>query len=126
DGVGEAGREGIEVPFNSALRGKRVMCRVLPPAWLERLILLATAPARIDGLRVPTGLEERVEAVVGGACDEDIGRGGLARDEAALRLIAQNRNELGAIVGLFAQRLIRDDDRGPRYRGRRDAIEHLL
>jgi hypothetical protein len=43
-----------------------------------------------------------------------------------LRLIAQHGHELGAIVGLAAQRLVRDDDRGSRQCGRRDAIEHIL
>jgi hypothetical protein len=35
-------------------------------------------------------------------------------------------HELGAIVGLAAQRLVRDDDRGSRHYGRRDAVEHIL
>ena len=51
--------------------------RVLPPARLHRRIVLATAPARIDGLRVPVGLEKRAEAVVVRACDEDVGGVGL-------------------------------------------------
>src|SRR6185437_12279719 len=55
----------------------------------------------------------------------DIGAG-LARDEPALRLVAQHGDEFGAIVGLATQRLVRDDDRGSRRGGRRNAVEHLL
>src|SRR3954452_11271139 len=91
-----------------------------PPPLLYPIIV--AAPARVAGLEVPAALERR-EAVV--ASRNDIG-GRLARDEAALRLVAQHRDELGAIVGLFAQRLVRDDDRGSRHRGRRDAIENIL
>src|SRR6516225_6123996 len=50
--------------------------------------------------------------------------GRLARYKSALRLVAQHRDEFGAIVGLATERLVRDDDRGARQRGRRDAIEH--
>src|SRR5262245_33573250 len=50
----------------------------------------------------------------------------LARDEAALRLVAQHRDELGAVVGFAAQGLVRDDNRGSRQRGRRDAVEDIL
>lgn len=34
----------------------------------------------------------------------------LACDEAALGLVAQHRNKLGAIIGLLTQRLVGDDD----------------
>jgi hypothetical protein len=36
----------------------------------------------------------------------------LAGDEAALGVVAEDRDELCAIVGLGAQALVRDDDRG--------------
>ena len=49
----------------------------------------------------------------------------LAGDEAALGVVAQDRDELCAIVGLGAQALVRDDDRRPRQCGRRDAVEHF-
>src|ERR1700704_2269789 len=100
---------------------------MLPPAPLHRIIVLAAAPPRIGSLGIPR-LEKGPRAVVVpeiAAGSESIGRR-LARDEAALRLVAQYRDKLGAIVGLAAQRLVRDDDRGSRQCGRRDAIEHLL
>jgi hypothetical protein len=102
-------------------------CRILPPVPLQ-LIILAAAPSRIASLEVPIGLEKGPRAVVAPeavARNGDIGRG-LARHEAALRLVVQHRDELGAIGGLAAQRLVRDDDRGSRQCGRRNAIEHLL
>ena len=71
---------------------------------------------------------EKSEAVVVPevvARNEGIGRR-LARYEATLGLIAQHRDKLGAIVGLGAQRLVRDDDRGSRQCGRPDAIDHIL
>jgi malate synthase len=46
--------------------------------------------------------------------------------EAALGLVVEHRDELGAIVGLAAQRFVRDDDRGSRQCSRRDTIEHIL
>jgi len=49
-----------------------------------------------------------------------------AHQEAALGLVVEHRDELGVIVGLAAQRLVRDDDRGSRQCSRRDAIEHIL
>ena len=45
--------------------------------------------------------------------------------EAALRLVVQHHDELGAIIGFAAQRLIGNGDRGQRQRGRRDTVEHL-
>src|SRR5207245_1496549 len=112
--------------------GLRAACRVLPPASLHRTIGLAAAPARIARLGLelgtPIALEKQAEAIVAldvVARNEDIGRR-PARYEAALRLVVQHRDELGAIVGLFAQRLVRDDDRGSRHGGRRDTIEHVL
>src|ERR1700716_2341400 len=89
--------------------GLRAACRVLPPAPLQGAIVLAAAPARIASLRVRIALEKEAEAVVApgiAARNEDIGRR-LARHEAALGLVVQHRDELGAIVGLVAQRLLR-------------------
>src|SRR5260221_8390390 len=76
----------------------RLHLTAAPLAWIYRLGF-RTAPA-----------EEAPAVVAPIARNEDIGRG-LARDKAALGLIAQDRDELGAIVGLAAQRLVRDDDR---------------
>src|SRR5689334_5866461 len=111
--------------------------RALPEApLLRRIIILAAALIALGGrrvtlLRLRLLLEEEkagavaVPAVVIG--NKHVGRRSrLACDEAALRLVVQHRDELGAIVGLLAQRLVRDDDRGARLRGRSDAIEHVL
>src|SRR3954468_3264378 len=84
--------------------------RGLPPALLVPGI--AAAPTRTVSLGVPTALE-KWEAVVAPAVvvrKADIGRR-FSRYKAALRLIAQHCNEFGAVVGLAAQRLVRDDDR---------------
>src|SRR4051812_21925711 len=59
------------------------------------------------------------------ARDAEIGRA-RAVDDAALRLVVQRNDELGAIIGLAVQRLVRNDERGPRQCGWRDAIEHIL
>src|ERR1700758_3122462 len=132
------GMKKIDVAAIEAARGgwrsrrlSDAACRVSPsPAALHRLINLATliillaAPlTRIAGRRLwrrrIVGLEEREEAV---AATPPVARNGvtfrrnprcrLARDEAALGLVVEHRNELGAVVGLGAQRLVRDDDRG--------------
>src|SRR6266436_9702181 len=108
--------------------GLRAACRILPPAPLHLIIVLAAAPTRNASLWVPIGLEKGPQAVVApevAARNGDIGRR-PARHKAALRLVVQHRDELGAIVGLAAQRLVGDDDRGSRQCGRRDAIEHIL
>src|SRR5215475_4331909 len=57
--------------------------------------------------------------------NEGLGRR-LARYEAALGLIAQHSDKLGAIVGLGAERLVRDDDRGSWQCRQSDTIEHIL
>src|SRR5437879_11649672 len=44
--------------------GLRAACRVLPPALLHRLIVLAGARTRIARLGVPIALEKEAEAVV--------------------------------------------------------------
>src|SRR5829696_7439826 len=102
------------------------ICRAaLPPATPLRLTIRLAAPARIGRLQASIGLEKESKTVV--ARDLHIHRGrARTRDEAALRLMAQNRDEFGAVVGLGAQRFVRDDDRGPRQGGRRDSIEHRL
>src|SRR5262249_26317990 len=112
----------------SVPRRLRAACRVLPPALLHRLIVLAGARTRIAGLGVPIALEKGAETLVAppaAARNRDIDRR-PARHKAALGLVVQHRDELGAIVGLAAQRLVRDDDRGSRQCSRRDAIEHIL
>src|SRR6516164_8280379 len=45
--------------------------------------------------------------------DAHIGRARAVHD-AALRLVAQRNDELRSIVGLAVQRLVRNDERGPR------------
>ena len=83
-------------------------------ALLHRLIVLAGARTRIGRLGVPIALEKEAEAVVApvvAARNGDIDRR-PAHQEAALGLVVEHRDELGAIVGLAAQRLVRDDDRG--------------
>jgi len=110
------------------MRPTRGVPRVLPPALLHRLIVLAGARTPISRLGVPIGLEKETEAVVapvGASRNADIDRR-PAHQEAALGLVVEHRDELGAIVGLAAQRLVRDDDRGSRQCSRRDAIEHIL
>src|SRR5262249_55630283 len=106
----------------SELRG---CARLLPPAPSRRRLLRivrAAPPTRIAILGVPIALEEGAAVVAPEivARNEVIGRG-LTRYEAALGLVAQHRDKLGAIVGLGAQRLVRDDDRGSRQRSRPDA-----
>src|SRR6516225_5843805 len=89
--------------------GLRAACRVLPPALLHRLIVLAGARTRIGSLGVPVvAREKEAEAIV--ARNGDIDRR-PAHQEAALGLVVEHRDELGAVVGLAAQRLVRDDDR---------------
>src|SRR6202048_3584694 len=57
--------------------------------------------------------------------DADIGRA-RAVDDAALRLVVQRNDELRAIVGLAVQRLVRNDERGPRQCGWGGADEDIL
>src|SRR5262245_12136631 len=91
---------------------------------LHSTIAPAAPPTGIARLGIPIALKKEPEAVVI-ARNEGLGRR-LAGYEATLGLIAQHRDKLGAIVGLGAQRLVRDDDRGSRQCGRRDAIEYIL
>src|SRR5690349_16400083 len=98
----------------------------LPPASLHRRKELAT-PSCIARLRIRIALEKEAEAIVSLPVavvpavvvgHENLAR--LAGDEAALGLVAQHHDKLGAIVGLLAQRLVGDDDRGSRQHGWRD------
>src|SRR5665213_4377283 len=105
----------------------------LTAGLLHSTIVLAARPAGIASLGAPIALKKEPEdAVVSAVVVPDVvaryegfGRR-FARYEAPLRLIAQHRDKLGAIVGLGAQRLVRDDDRGSRQCGRPDAVEHIL
>src|SRR5580704_5442136 len=102
--------------------GLRAACRVLSPALSHLRIVQAAAPTRIAGLGVPIALEK----VTPDIADRSEGiRRRPARYKAALGLVVQHRDELGAIVGLAAQRLVLYDDRGSRQCSRRDAIEHI-
>src|SRR5258706_4975855 len=105
------GLNGAIVP--KRLCGPRAACSVLPQALLPLRIRLGAAPARICRLGLRIGLEKEAEEAVAlnAAARDDIDRG-LARHEAALRLSAQDRDELGAIIGLAAQWLRPDCDPG--------------
>src|SRR6476620_3201875 len=104
-----------------------LLCRIAP---LRRIIGLTAALTRIAGLGlgIPAGLKKEAEAFAApGAAVRNVDSGRRpARNEAALGVVAQRRGELGAIVGRAAQRLVRDNNRGPWRCGRRDAIEHIL
>src|SRR5258707_8058632 len=106
----------------------RAACHALPPGRLHVAIGLAAAPSRINGLGSGIGLKKEAEAFAApGAAFRNVTIDRRpARHEAALGLVVQRRDELGAIVGLAAQRLVRDNDRGSRQCSRRDAIEHIL
>src|SRR5262249_49051208 len=93
---------------------------IIVPIVLPRIVVLAAAPERI--VKTPA---TPADAEVVTAHDADIGRA-RAVDDAALRLVVQRNDELGAIIGLAVQRLVRNDERGPRQYGWRDAIEHIL
>src|SRR5262245_24047775 len=93
---------------------------IIVPIVLPRIVVLAAAPERIVETP-PTPAEAEVVT----ARDADIGRA-RAVDDAALRLVVQRNDELRAIIGLAVQRLVRNDERGPRQYGWRDAIEHIL
>src|SRR5665647_805410 len=85
-------------------------------AWPAGIASVGVPIALETSLGLPIAMERRAEAVVVPdvvARNEGIGRR-LARYEATLGLIAQHRDKLGAIVGLGAQRLVRDNDRGSR------------
>src|SRR6516225_533312 len=106
----------------------RAARRILPPALLHRLIVLAGAWTPIGRLGVPIALGKKAEAVVAPVVatrNGEIDRR-LTIQKAALGLVVEHGDELGAIVGLAAQRLVRDDDRRSRQCGRYDAIKHTL
>src|SRR5262245_11648617 len=107
------------------MRPRRDTAACLPPASARIIVLVTPIVAAPTVATAPAVLEEAATAAAEVVARIDV-VGRLARDEPALRLIAQHCNEFGAIVGLAAQRLVRDDDRGARQRGRRDTIEHLL
>src|SRR5262245_9568119 len=94
-------------------------CRASPPALLPLILILVVRRA---GAAAP-GAEETA-VLLGIARDANLRA--LAHREAALRLVVQRHDELRAIVGLAVRRLVRDDNRGSRHCGRRNAIEHLL
>src|SRR5262245_39850887 len=126
-----SGMTAVAFPAQKAEMAKRpddslgVACRVLPPAPWHPLIV--AAPRRITGLDAPIALEKREAGVAPEVVARKVDGGARpARYKPALRLVAQHRDKFGAIVGLAAQRFVRDDDRGSRQRGRRDAIEHVL
>src|SRR3981189_593088 len=84
--------------------GLRAACRVLPPALLHRLIVLAGARTCIARLGVPIAREKEAEVAVApraAARNGDVAAR-PARQEAALGLVVQHRDELGAIIGLAA------------------------
>ena len=82
--------------------------RALPPAGWPLAIILAAARTSISRWRLRIALEKAEKIIL--ARDGDRGCG-FARDEAALRMIVQHRDELGTIVCFFAQRFVRNDDR---------------
>src|SRR5260221_14768265 len=84
--------------------GPRAACRILPPAPLHLIIVLAAAPTRIASLGVPIGLEKGPQAVVApevAARNGDIDRR-PARVKTDLGLVVQHSDRLGAQVGLKA------------------------
>jgi hypothetical protein len=88
-------RRGLDAKENDANDSERPMrptrgVLLLPPA-------LAAAPPRIARWGVPIALEKEAGAFV---APDIVAR--LARHEAALGLVVQHRDELGAIVGLAA------------------------
>src|SRR5690348_7809310 len=83
---------------------------------VRRAPVRAIALWRIAELRIDTALARIAH----------LARRMLAHRETALRLVAQYGHELGALAGLGAETLVRDDDRRARRRGRRNAVEHIL
>src|ERR1700755_3603057 len=93
------------------MRPTRGLPRLPPrPAPLHRTIVLAPAPLHVAVLVARIALETGEEATVvrkvaAGDAVTIVHRRRLTRYKTALRLIAQHRDELGAIIGLAAQRL---------------------
>src|SRR5262249_59537105 len=96
-----------------------------PPPALAALIVVLAALALIVVRAAAPGAEAETVVVAIAARDAGVGRG-PAHCEAALWLVVQRQDKLRAIVRLAVQRFVRDDDRGSRQCGRRDAIEHIL
>ena len=94
--------------FSAACMCRVSACRVLPPALLHRLIVLAGARTPIGRLGVPIALEKEADAVaapVVAARNGEIDRR-LAIQKAALGLVVEHCDELGPMVGLAAKRLV--------------------
>lgn len=72
------------------------------------MIVLAAAPTRIGGLRVPIALEKGTKAVIIPVVAVRVAQIGrrLARHETALGLVVQHRDEFSTIVGFAAERLV--------------------
>src|SRR2546421_5925214 len=108
---------GIATPTRIARLRARAALRA--PAALG----VPVALIRIPRLRAPAALGKPSEAVVAvGVRNEHVG-GRLARDEPALRLVAQHRDELGAVVGLGAQR---SEEHTSELQSRSDLVCRLL
>src|SRR5215475_3050823 len=90
---------------------------IIVPIVLPRIVVLAAAPERI--VETPA---TPAEAEVVTARDADIGRA-WAGDDAALRLVVQRNDELGAIIGLAVQRLVRNGDAVKRGLGDVPAVD---
>src|SRR5512133_3828905 len=85
----------------------------LGPAPLLHLRIVPPAvPTRNDGSSVHRPEQEAEAVVARNVRNIDIGRRGPSSDKAALRLVVQHRDEFGAVIGLAAQRLVGNDDRG--------------
>src|ERR1039458_8218450 len=113
-------------PHSSTLAPKQEKrIRLRPPIVIDPPIV--AAPRRIASLDVPIAPGKKEAGVAPEVVARKVAIGGrLARYKPALRLVAQHRDKFGAIVGLATQRLVRNDDRGARQRGLRDAIAHVL
>src|SRR5262245_61075931 len=97
------------------MRPIRVAPASSPPPALSPLIVVLAAAA-----------PGRKSSVVPGVSARDADVGGLAHREATLWLVVQRHDKLRALVSFTVQRLVRDDERGSRECGRRDAIERVL
>src|SRR6476646_2240405 len=94
---------------------------------LSLIIVLAAALPRGGVLRVRIAPAKGAEKVVPSATARDAEIVlAPAHRKTALRLIVQYHDELRAIVSLAVQGLVRNDERGSRQCGRRDAVEHIL
>src|SRR3974377_509175 len=99
-------------PHSSTLATKQEKKRIRQRPPIVIVPPIVAAPGRIASLDTPIAPEKKA----GGALEVvarkiDIGAR-LARYKSALRLVAQHRDEFGAIVGLATERLPRDARRG--------------